>query len=1403
MRTHMVGFSGTMKRLALGLVLLLGAAGACAQDGGAAPPDPLRQLLASQPQVRAGQSATELPDGRWLLLGGEGPDRAPLAEAALLERPSGTVTALAARLQRARSGHTASLLPDGTLLVLGGVDASGAVIADAELFDPANGQFKSLGELGLIARSGHSATVLASGQLFITGGIDQQGHAVAASEFFDLARRRPESFIARLDTTRMHHLAALLPGSDVLLWGGIDRDLAPIDGGEIYSIDSERFTPVGRQAAAALAQGLGAPGAPAINSSQPAQGSAGMPPGATLMVHFSHRMQAATLGAHTVTLTGPEGAVPVKVVPVEHGMLLFVTPLQHLQHASHHTLHIRGAMSVAGRALPSSAISFETEQRGAQRQPDPVLAKEPKAPVKPGAARKQPTSTASAKGADTPADAALPARCASGAVDCATGVFRHTSVDLLVQDVIPIKIERSFRSGSFDWQSFGIRTSLSYDIALSGNASPWTYQDLILPEGGQVRFERSSPGFDEDSAVFSPPASATGYQGATIRRRNNTCYWELLEKTGTRTCFPRSYMLDSPREGAARSISDRHGNTVTLTREFDGRLMRVVSPGGRYIQFIYGSHNHILGATDSGGRSVAYEYDESGLLMKATDAAGKFERYTYDDNGGMLTLQDRRGGLTTTNEYDANGRLSKMTFADGNTNQFAYQVGPDDKVTHTDVTDERGIVTRMQFDGTGQITVLTRALGLALQQVSTTVRDPVTGLITSHTDAAGRSSTYTYDAKGNQLTHTVLAGTADALLVSSRSYTNDFSQLASVTDALGRTTTLHYNTKGDVVEVIDASGNHVTQGFSGAGLLQRRTDALGGETKLEYAGFDLTKVTNPLNFSTRYFADNLGRPRSLVDPLGNLSAVAYDSMDRVTSKTDPASLSIAQAFDESGNLTSVTDPAGSLYQFAYNPRHAAVDDTDPLNKHEAYVYDGRHNLIQKTDRKGQATIYVYDALERLVSTTYADGGSVTVTYDGANRPVTLVDSHNGTLSFGYDVHDRIITATTPAGSVAYTYHANGLRQSMTVAGQPMLTYVHDAGDRLLRIEQAPGAANNNVAQSVAFQYDAAGRRTRVTYVNGVTRENGYDAAGQLTAITYKNPDGSTHGDLSYTYDDTGRRSAAAGSLARGALPDAMAGASVDAANRLTTMGEQSFTYDTNGNLTGDGNQTYIWNARDQLVRIERGGSVVATFTYDALGRRRSKTIDGVATGFVHDANGIVQELTVNGARNYILGSDGEIIVRQSGNGAQTHSMTYLTDALGSTIRLLDGAGIKLADYTYDPYGSATADAQLDNAFQHTGRENDGTGLYFFGSRYYAPKLARFISRDPSGLRGGINTYAYANANPLSLGAQGTMSAVGTDIAPDPCLSSVLKTRLWPIVPQAGLASGAHQSCRSTGWPSAF
>lgn len=82
--------------------------------------------------------------------------------------------------------------------------------------------------------------------------------------------------------------------------------------------------------------------------------------------------------------------------------------------------------------------------------------------------------------------------------------------------------------------------------------------------------------------------------------------------------------------------------------------------------------------------------------------------------------------------------------------------------------------------------------------------------------------------------------------------------------------------------------------------------------------------------------------------------------------------------------------------------------------------------------------------------------------------------------------------------------------------------------------------------------------------------------------------------------------------------------------------------------------------------------------------------------------------------------------------------------------MTDPAGTVTTEYTYEPFGNTTVTgASNANPFQYTGREADGTGLYYYRARYYHPTLQRFIAEDPIGFLGGLNAYAYVINNPLN------------------------------------------------------
>jgi RHS repeat-associated protein len=394
--------------------------------------------------------------------------------------------------------------------------------------------------------------------------------------------------------------------------------------------------------------------------------------------------------------------------------------------------------------------------------------------------------------------------------------------------------------------------------------------------------------------------------------------------------------------------------------------------------------------------------------------------------------------------------------------------------------------------------------------------------------------------------------------------------------------------------------------------------------------------------------------------------------------------------------------------------------TDPLGRVEAYTYDPNGNLTQFTDRKGQVSAFQYDPLNRRTRATYADGSVATFTYDAAGRLTQADDTADPhrPIALTYDTLDRLTAETTALGTVSYQYDPLGRRTEMTVSGQAPVSYTYDAASRLRTITQAP-------LNPVDIQYDPLNRRTRLTLPNGVSTEYQYDAASRLTALIYRNALGPL-GDLTYQYDPAGNRTAVGGSFARTLHPDPVPSATYDAANQQLAFGGKTMTYDPNGSLAtlteGGATTTFTWDARNRLAAL--AGATTGSFAYDGTGRRARKTIAGVPTTFQHDGAEIVQAV-VDGVPTPFL--SGPQIDEPWARGDTEY---YLADALGSIVALTEATGRPTTSYVYSAFGQTTSSGPASpNPFQYTGRENDGTSLYYYRARYYNPILLRFISED--------------------------------------------------------------------------
>lgn len=186
-------------------------------------------------EARQGHTATLLDDGRVLVVGGYPSVSTSLVTAlatAELYDPVTDSFSPTGSLDVARADHTATRLPDGRVVVIGGFSSldgeTGATVLapTAEVYDPVAGTFEPLGELRT-PRSGHGAMLLDDGRIVVIGGgrispsnFWQAVPYLASAELLDPATGTFTPTSGSLTTERSHPSLARLPGGDVLVIGG-------------------------------------------------------------------------------------------------------------------------------------------------------------------------------------------------------------------------------------------------------------------------------------------------------------------------------------------------------------------------------------------------------------------------------------------------------------------------------------------------------------------------------------------------------------------------------------------------------------------------------------------------------------------------------------------------------------------------------------------------------------------------------------------------------------------------------------------------------------------------------------------------------------------------------------------------------------------------------------------------------------------------------------------------------------------------------------------------------------------------------------------------------------------------------------------------------------------------------
>jgi len=295
-------------------------------------------------------------------------------------------------------------------------------------------------------------------------------------------------------------------------------------------------------------------------------------------------------------------------------------------------------------------------------------------------------------------------------------------------------------------------------------------------------------------------------------------------------------------------------------------------------------------------------------------------------------------------------------------------------------------------------------------------------------------------------------------------------------------------------------------------------------------------------------------------------------------------------------------------------------------------------------------------------------------------------------------------------------------------------------------------------QDLSYTYDNNGNVTQIVDASGTdtakTTTYVYDDLNRLTSSTITSAANGDNTGRTYTYDAIGN---IASSSDLGTYT--YAGTGYANPHAVISIGSTTYTYDNNGNQTGDGTWTNTWDYNNQMSQSSKSG-VTVTYGYDPSGQR-VKVANGY-TATYYPTNSYNTDGT--NPQKHIF-ANGVVVATVKGTGASASVYTDDTDHLtGAHVVTNSAAGmVELEDY--QPYGASRIDWQYSASFDEqrkfAGKEFDrDTGLSYMQARYQNPSIGRFISQDPAFVNlsrlsiqlqdpQSWNSYSYARNNPLA------------------------------------------------------
>ncbi len=784
--------------------------------------------------------------------------------------------------------------------------------------------------------------------------------------------------------------------------------------------------------------------------------------------------------------------------------------------------------------------------------------------------------------------------------------------------------------------------------------------------------------------------------------------------------------------------------------------------------YVYDDEGNLVSVVDLSKETSKFAYNSNNQLIQATTPKGANYKYEYDDNvTDRLIRAISPTGITNSIDYDENNNPIKSVI--NNTQAF-------DEIVDT--------IYYIRARGTDDYLFINADKTLKVKQCECS-HDKFNVLLQPNNRIKLQYSIMpNYYLKDNNGALKVEYGDNNNVFELIK-HSNKSYSIKSVTSSLAITVN---NDKSLSLTTYDESNSN--QQF----LFERMESSLFIESSAKYTedGRFIKSVKDSIGNVTTYDVNNVnGLINSITDSNGNTTNYTYDNKFRVT-KISNDNCIVDYEYDTNNNLSKIKHGTKD-YIFNYdefnNTSSVKINDTTLVNN---IFEENNGNLNKIKYGNGQEISYEYDEFDRISSiiksnnkyTNYYDNlGRISrltsnediykYEYDLANR-LSKFKYNNFETSYDYDKDNVISKKVEKLGINKYIYNYAYNDESALTKLNILNSDFNYVYDKLGRITES----NINDVYKTKYSYITNGNKTSTVIEsvndNGIIYSYTYDKLGNITEVYKDNVlinqyYYDNHSELikesdlinnltrEFTYDNYGNilsKKIYTYNTTNLVKEDKYEYTNSNWQDLLTKFNNETITYDEIGNPTSIGNVALNWMNGRELASYSDGTNTI-TYKYNLDGIRTSKVVNGINTTYYLEGRTIIFE-DRNGDVLYYIYNGSELL----GFVYKNKTYYYHKNMFGDIIGILDSSYNEIVTYEYDSWGalvnitdSSNINLGTINPFRYRSYYYDEeSGFYYLNSRYYNPKMGRFINAD-SMITGqgfnGNNLFVYCNNLPIN------------------------------------------------------